>query len=87
MRIYLSFFLNMYKSTVYGLAFALLLLLAKRFQPLDKNSKHEAWFYRVFPLVITLVAAGGVAVSSCSYFVFVANGANIVSAPQLNKLQ
>ena len=45
--------------------FALLLLLAKRFQPLDKNSKHEAWLNRVFSVVITLVAAGGVAVSSC----------------------
>ena len=56
------------------MVFALLLLLAKRLQPLDKKSKHEAWLNRVFSVVITLVAAGGVTVSSCSCcLVFVAS--------------
>ena len=63
---------------MYGLVFALLLLLAKRFQPLDKNSKHQAWFNRVIAAVITLLAAGGVAVSFCSgCIIFVASDNNV----------
>ena len=69
------------------MVFALLLLLAKRLQPLDKKSKHEAWLNRVFSVVITLVAAGGVAVSSCSAcIIFVASG-TIAYVLRLDKLQ
>ena len=79
----------MQQSTVYGMAFALLRLLAKRFQPLDQNSKHQAWFNHVFPVVITLLAAGGVAVSSCNCVyplcVYFASG-NIANVPHLYEL-
>ena len=69
------------------MAFALLLLLAKRFQPLDKSSKHQAWFNRVFSVVIMLLAAGGVAVSSCSGCIVFVAGGTIAYVLRLDKLQ
>ena len=51
------------QSTVYGMAFALLLLVVRRFKVID-DSKHEALFTRaVSALVVLLGAAAGLAVS------------------------
>ena len=61
------------------MAFALLLLLAKRFQPLDKSSKQS--------VVIALLAAGGVAVSSCSGCIIFVASATIAYVLRLDKLQ
>ena len=56
------FFFLPHQSTISGMAFALLLLLVQRFQPLGNDSKHEAVFNRVLAAVITLLAAWGVMV-------------------------
>ena len=44
------------------MAFALLLLLAKRFKVID-DGKHEALFTRAVSALVVLLAAGGLAVS------------------------
>ena len=59
------FLLFMHQSTVYGMAFALLLLLAKRFKVID-DSKHEALFTRAVSTLVVLLAAAGLAVSDAS---------------------
>ena len=45
------------------MAFALLLLLAKRFKVID-DSKHEALFTRAVSALVVLLGAGGLAVSA-----------------------
>ena len=45
------------------MAFALLLLLAKRFKVID-DSKHEALFTRAVSTLVVLLATGGLAVSA-----------------------
>ena len=54
-----------HQSTVYGMVFALLLLLAKRFKVID-DSKHEALFTRAVSTLVVLLAAAGLAVSDAS---------------------
>ena len=62
--IYLFFVCTaLFQSTVYGMAFALLLLLAKRFKVID-DSKHEALFTRAVSTLVVLLAAGGMTVSA-----------------------
>ena len=54
-----------HQSTVYGMAFALLLLMAKRFKVID-DSKHETLFTRTVSALVVLLGAGGLAVSAAS---------------------
>ena len=52
------------QSTVYGMLFSLLLLLAKQFKVID-DSKHDALFtHRAASPLVVLLAVGGLAVSA-----------------------
>ena len=61
--VYFSVCTALFQSTVYGMSFALLLLLAKRFKVID-DSKHEALFTRAVSTLVVLLAAGGMTVSA-----------------------